>query len=233
MTPSFSLSLSVFENTRIEPTPQAITALMPKFNQLQKFVYLPNTTKVQNLDLLTGVVKELTNLSFQSTDGKSRITCADDRIDCAVPFTSDNPEEMLRFCVSILSVLMDEYNITGNRLAVNIDLYRDSDVERFEPGEYAELFTLYQQNKLAEWSSTANAQFDITVSGKAETVNFITLLKNVIVSANQPAVLCHLDVNTVPYSKENRFSKASLISFTEAVLPFIKQTLDQFLGDAR
>lgn len=216
-----NVQLSVFGNDNIETTATNISSLMQKINGLGKFEYLPNIISGQNIDFLAGKVNTVPNLSFITASQLSQIICMDNRMDCVLNFNAEHQDTIsnsLQFCKDVLTIMMDDFSILGNRLAININELSNSvlpELLKTKLGQsIASVFDFYKGKTLDEWSTRANNRFPIEISGKSETLNVITELNLVHNSQiNEKRILCHLDINTVHENQGFRFSKDDLPSF--------------------
>lgn len=216
-----NVQLSVFGNYNIETTAVNISNLMQKINELGKFEYLPNIVTGQNIDLLAGKINTTSNLSFITASQLSQIVCMDNRIDCLLNFNSEYQETVdnsLQFCQDVLTIIMDNFPILGNRLAININELSNSfssELYKTKLGQSViSILDFYKNKTLDEWSTRANNQFPIQISGKSEILNVITELALAQNSQNnEKRILCHLDINTIPENQGFRFSKNDLSSF--------------------
>lgn len=217
-----NIQLSVFGNYNIEATATNISNLMQKINKLGKFEYLPNIVTGQNIDLIAGKINTTSNLSFITASQLSQIICMDNRIDCLINFNSDYQDtidDSLQFCQDVLAIIMDNFPILGNRLAVNInELSNSFSPKLFESKLGQSVITVldfYDDKTLDEWSTRANNRFPIKISGKLETLNVITELTLVQNNQNnnEKRILCHLDINTISENQGFRFRIDDLSSF--------------------
>lgn len=216
-----NVQVSVFGNYNIETTAANISNLMKKVNELGKFEYLPNIVSGQNIDLLAGKINTTSNLSFITASQLSQIVCMDRRIDCLLNFNSeyqDTISNSLQFCQDVLTIIMDNFSILGNRLAININELSDSfspELFKTKLGQsVTSVLDFYKEKTLDEWSTRVNNQFPIQISEKSEILNIITELTLAQNSQNnEKRILCHLDINTIPENQGFRFNKNDLSSF--------------------
>ena len=178
-----NVQLSVFGNCNIKTTAANISNLMQKINRLGKFEYLPNIVSGQSIDLLEGKINTTSNLSFITASQLSHIICMDNRIDCLLNFNSEYQDTIsngLQFFQDVLAIIMYNFPILGNRLAININELSDSFSPELFNTELAQsvisVLDFYKDKSLDEWSTRANNQFPIQISGKTEILNVITEL---------------------------------------------------------
>lgn len=233
-----NVQLSVFGNCNIEATATNISNLMQEINKLGKFEYLPNIVSGQNIDLLAGKINTTSNLSFITASQLSQIMCMDNRIDCLLNFNSeyqDTIDNGLQFCKDVLSIIMNNFSILGNRLAININEvsnFVSPELQKTKFGQsIVKVLDFYKDKTLDEWSTRANNRFPIEISGRQEILNVITELN--IAQNNQSRekrILCHLDINTIAENQRFRFSKDDLSSFiceTEKIIENIRNNFEE------
>ena len=231
-----NVQFSVFSNSRIEPTAANASNLMQKINSLKKFEFLPNIISGQNFDLITGKINSISNLSFITPSNQSQIMCMDNRIDCIFNFSpSDNESlsEGVEFCRSILTIIMKEFSIIGNRLALNINNISDNLNENFKESECGRKLIsqldFYNTKNLIEWSTRCNTRIPIKISNKDEFLNIITeldLTQNI--GEKSKKILCHLDINTIPENQTYRFTYDKLDLFVAESNPLIDSIINDF-----
>ncbi len=141
----------------------------------------------------------------------------------------------LQFCQDVLAIIMDNFPILGNRLAININELSDSFSPELFNTELAQsvisVLDFYKDKSLDEWSTRANNQFPIQISGKTEILNVITELTLAQSSQNnEKRILCHLDINTIPQNQGFRFNKNDVSSFICEAKKIICNIINDFEG---
>lgn len=231
-----NVQLSVFGNYHIETTAKNVSNLMQKLNELGEFEFLPNIISGQNIDLLAGKINTTSNLSFVTSSQSCQIICMDNRMDCLLKFDSeyqDTIDNGLAFCNRVLGVIMDNFPILGNRLAININELSNpvsGDLLETNLGKsVVSVLDFYKDKKLDEWSTRANTRLSVDISGKPENLNIITEL-NIATNnqINEKRILCHLDINTVQENQGYRFNKEDLSSFIDETRKIIENLKNNF-----
>lgn len=231
-----NVQVSIFSNYHIEASPANISYLMQKINDLGEYVFLPNIVTGQNIDLVAGKVNTTSNLSFITSDKQGQILCMDDRIDCILNFNADKHgdlEKSIGFCESIIVMLMTEFSITANRLAVNINnvsnTFSAKLIETCFGTNFVSTLDYYKGKVLSEWSTRYNTHVEVEVGEKTETINVITELSEVNrVDLNEKVLLCHLDINTIPENNGYRFTKVDITDFVSETKKIIKHITSNF-----
>ncbi len=231
-----NVQLSVFGNYHIEASVANVTRLMQKLNELGRYEYLPSIVPAQNIDFMTGRVNTTSNLSFVASSNRSQILCMDNRLDCLMNFSTEdveNWEDCVQFCESVMDIIMGEYPIVGNRLAININVLGQpiqGEVQETALGQHiVSVLDFYKEQSLNEWSTRANSRIPMEINNQSEILNVITELNLAQNNENnERRVMCHLDVNTVPEKQDFRFAKESVHAFICETKGIITDLLNNF-----
>ena len=231
-----NVQFSIFTNHRIAPTASNVTTLMGKINDLKKFEFLPNVVSTQNIDLGSGQLNAVSNLVFITASNQSQIMCMDNRIDCVFnfdPSCDDTLETSISFCKKVLNIIMQEYSILGNRLAINVNKISSALPENFKETHFGKKLIVcldyYEQKNLVEWSTRYNTRTQVEISNKNEVLNVITDLTLAKDMQNESKkILCHLDINTVPENQAYRFSCEDLEAFMKESIKVITPIINDF-----
>lgn len=223
------VQLSAFSNYKIEPTPQNITLLMEKINLLKIREFLPNITTGQNIDLVKGTLEKVSNLGFATSDGTGQIICQNNRIDCMFNYNADNQcdlNESIDDLKKIIILILKEFEIISNRLAININILSDSyegDLKETTFGHnIVSTLDFYKDKELKEWSVRENVRYPIDILDKMENLNVITELSKVVSNpGDENRILCHMDINTIPENMGYRFNYEKMECFIESVKSII------------
>ncbi len=233
-----NVQLSVFCNYRIEPNAQNITNLMKKINELGQMEFLPNIISEQNIDLATGKVNIIPNLSFVTSDQSSQVICRNERIDCILNVPTDEKSELessVEFAKKIVILIMENYSVQSNRLALNINLLGNQ-IQKMEFNKkIMPALDFYDGKEIKEWSLRNNMSYNINVSGKNENLNVITELGIAVNNiSNEKRVICHMDINTMPENTGYRFKYDDFESFveeTQKIALTIKSNFEDWCSD--
>lgn len=228
MSAILSIQLSAFGNKKITPNAENISRLMPKLKEFSEIEFLPNIINTQKIDIETGSIENLPNLSFVSIDNKSQVVCTENRIDCIFKFdlTKQSGTD-LRFDTSskIISFIMQNGSVVANRLALNVTHLSDTcnGNSVFEK-QVMHTVPFYQGKNIKEWSSRINAFGQMSINNSTENLNIITEYTHASQSTSgETRIVCHTDINTVAENKDFRFEYAT---FDE----FVSQAKDIFNG---
>lgn len=219
----YSVQLSIFADTKIGLSANNISNLMMKINSLKIKEFLPNVTTGSVIDLVKKRVDMIPNLTFVTADNSGQIICQNDRIDCIFNFNDNcNLKYELKKLVDVMSVIMEEYGIISNRLALNIDLLSNPYNDNFQSSSFGRNIILplkfYTNKELKEWSMRENSWCSINIDESEEIVNVISELGTARNNQNnEKRILCHIDINTIPENTEYRFNKNSLNAFIDEV----------------
>lgn len=230
-----NVQLSVFCNYTIEPNAQNISSLMNEINGLGKLEFLPSIMPEQNIDLATGKIDSVSNLSFVTSDQSNQIICRNERIDCILNVSVNKEAEIendVEFAKQIITLIMKKYSIQSNRLALNINCLGNQIEEMKFDGKIIPALKFYQNKDIKEWNLRNNTSYPITISKKQEYINIITELGIAINSLNkQKRTICHVDINTLPESKGYRFNCEDFERFieeTQKIVWNIKSDFDEW-----
>lgn len=231
-----NVQLSVFSNYHIEATAKNVTTLMSKLNELGRFEYLPNTIPGQSFDLVAGKVIPTSNLAFVTKGQLSKVICMDDRIDCQLNYDEehqDTIESSINFCKDVLNIIMSEFPICGNRLAININQLGEPIETRILDTNIgkrnASLLDFYEDKDVNDWATRTNARIPTADTNFTEILNVIT---EISLAQNEQTeeirFLQHLDINTVPENQNIRFSYESIGAFINATKDIVNKLLTDF-----
>lgn len=223
-----SIQLSVFSNRKITPSTGIIAIMMPKLKELTGLDYLPSIINTQKIDISTGNMENIPNLSFSTLDKKSQVVCTENRIDCTFNYELKDQSSVDSGFISamdILQFIMENTKVLANRLAMNINFISNvcSGESKFEK-QVMHVVPFYQDKDIKEWSSRTNAKGKMTIDGHEEELNIITEYNHVTDSnIGETRIVCHSDINTVSENKDYRFNYESLNSFAEQAKRVFKQ----------
>lgn len=231
-----NIQLSAFCNNRIEPNAKNIALLMEKINSLNIKEYLPNIATSQSIDLVKGNIETSSNLGFVTTDKSGQIMCQDNRIDCIFNYQNGCQgcyEKDIDNLRDILSLILSEYEIISNRLAININILSDSYNGNLQNTNFGQnivsTLDFYKGKELREWSSRDNLRYPIKIGDKEEMLNVITELSMVISQPErEKRLLCHMDINTIPENIGYRFNYEKMLCFVSEVKKVITDIKNNF-----
>lgn len=230
-----NVQISYFCDYHIQTTVESIKELMEGLNRFKYGELLPSVIPGQKLNLLEGKAIPTSNLSFNSTDGTIQIVCMDNRIDCIVrPVVEiDNLDVHLSKCMTLLDVIISHYSISGNRLAVNLDIAGNDNVIEFSKTKFGKVLSsslnYYNEKTINELSAHLNTRIPIELLGAEETINVITKINSAVNNNDQRNLLiCHIDINTVPEHQGLRFKNDALEPFIDQVKGIIQQIITDF-----
>ncbi len=221
-----SMQLSAFSNKRIVPSTDNIAILMPKLKELSGDDLLPSILNTQKIDISTGNIENVPNLSFSTINNKEKIVCTENRIDCTFNFEAEEQTTVLQdfqAAIKILQFIMEIGNVFANRLALNVDFTSDvcNGNTKFEK-QVMHKVPFYQNKEIKEWSSRTNARGTMEIHGKEE-LNIITEYNHIAqkeISENR--IVCHSDINTIQENKDYRFTFSDIEYFaTHAIEIFV------------
>lgn len=224
------LQLSAFCNTYIEPTQENITTLMAKIKEVSDIDFLPNIVTLQNINIQHGPepiakIEPVPSIAFITTPKAAQITCFKERIDCGFKLEENNQDtasEKLILSINLLALIMRQYNIFSNRLALNVDFFSVpcTGKTRFEK-EMIKFLPFYDNKELKEWGTRCNSAFSIKINDKTEDLNVITEMSKLIgehsenPEIRETRILCHVDINTIVEKGDFRFNNNDIQSFGE------------------
>ena len=157
-----NVQLSIFCNTTASVTPNQITKAMMELNDLGINSFLPNVVNGQNLNLLSGKVEKVTNISFISTDQKYNIACLDRRVDISYNNSINDInglKTILEQCTKLIDSIIEIYGFTANRLAINLNILgkeHDKVLSDTKFKNLAKSLKYYDNKDIYEWSSRIN-----------------------------------------------------------------------------
>ena len=233
------LQYSVFTNKRIEPEVANLSEMLSQINGLNKYTFFPNIAVNTNIDINTGMVTHVNNVSFVTLNQMIDINCLNDRIDVNIHPNNENQnieiKEHIEFARAAMNIIMNNNGILANRLAINAFLLSktfDKNIQETKlGGKYCQLLDFYTGKQIEEWFVKTNSRRNIIVE-QEETLNVITELSTVIDKATaKKRFLCHMDINTLFENNGYRFSTNNLEKFDEEVLSIINEIKTNYDGD--
>lgn len=236
MSDIINVQLSYFCDYHIQTTVESVKKLMEGLKGLGFGELLPSMIPGQKLNLLEGKAIPTSNLSFKTTDGYIQIVCMDNRIDCIisknVSETIDLEKDLLK-AQEILNVIISNYNILGNRLAINIDAIGNKKINDFSTTKFgsvlASSINYYNGKIISEISANLNTRIPIHLYEMEEMVNVITNISTAVNNKDQSnLLLCHIDINTVPENQRLRFKDDVLEQFVNQIKGIIRQIIEEF-----
>ena len=213
-----SMQLSAFSNKRIVPSTDNIAILMPKLKEISGADLLPSILNTQKIDISSGNVENVPNLSFSTIDNKEKVVCTENRIDCTFNFEVEEQTTVLQSfeaAVKILRFIMENGSVFANRLALNVNFISNvcDGNTKFEK-QVMRIVPFYQDKDIKEWSSRTNARGTMQVHGKGEELNIITEYNHVTQNEiGETRIVCHSDINTIPDNKDYRFTFSDVECF--------------------
>ena len=235
-----NIQLSAFCDCRIEPSAENISNLMNEINKLGKIEFLPNIISTQNVDLASGKIDVISNLSFVTSDQSNQIICRNERIDCLLNLAANEDskfENNIEFAKKVVVLIMKSYSVQSNRLALNVNLLGNQIQKMKFDKNIIPALDLYNGKDIKEWSLRNNMSFPIKISEKDENVNVITELGIAVNKvSDEKRMLCHIDINTMPENTGYRFSYENFESFikeTQKIVLTIKSNFEERYSDDR
>lgn len=224
--------LSVFGNYSISPSPETITELMNTINKATGALFLPNLISGQQVEIPTNRITAISNLGYVTQNQKYNIAILNDRIDITYNRIDsiDLPlEDFYGFAVKALGAIMQNQNLQARRLAINIQAVANN----LSSDQIAELgkqlikcVAYYEDKPFVEWSTRINSESSIQLAESEEKLN--TILEIAMAKSmplQKPALIYHLDINTMPQKTDLRFNGTSLAEFVDAVKPIVGNVL--------
>lgn len=229
---ALNYQFSIFGNYSIIPTPEIITELMTKINASTGEVFLPNIINSQQIEVSSNQIKTISNLGFITQTHKYSISLLNNRIDINYNKNSDDTapsiDEFFSLATVCLNEIMDYLQLSSYRLAANFQLV-------FELPNFEELQMLgnkfittanyYAGKTFCEWSNRVNSQAQINILGAPESINIITDISAAKSVQGEPAILYHIDINTLPQNQSMRFSSPAIKPFSEEIIPTAKEII--------
>lgn len=218
--------LSILGNYSVSLSPEIITTLMTRINQVSTEVFLPNIINSQQIEIPSNRVSTISNLGFVTQDQKYNIAILNDRIDINYNKPIDkelNLSEFYTIAEKILSAIMQSCNFPSSRLAANIQMLielESSDHMQNLGKKLLKSAEYYNDKPFCEWSTRVNAQSAIRIGDMDEGINVITDISSTeSVQREKTAVIYHMDINTLPQNTNMRFDSSSLKPFIDNILP--------------
>lgn len=225
-----SIMISVFGNNRVIPDTDVITFLMNETKGISGLDFLPNINNSAAIDINTGNIIQVPNLSLRTPDGLHKIISNGNRIDYISVFsdqTESDYDEQLKQGVLILQSIISKAEIVANRFALNIDLLCSNNIKDFISFDF---LPFYKGREIKEWSSRTNSDCEILINDQKETLNVITTIeKRDEASVKTSNIRCHFDINTIAQNNDFRFKGKDLDSFifeTKRIANDIKNQID-------
>ena len=234
-----TIQLSAFGNKRILPSTENIAILMPKLKELSGIEFLPYIVNSQKIDITTGAIENVPNLSFSSTNNSGQVICTENRIDCIFNFNIDHQEgidDRFNVASAIIQFIMNYTSVFANRLALNVTYLSNicSGNSIFET-QVMHVVPFYQNKTIKEWSSRTNAMGTMKINGIDESLNVITEYTHATEqTTKETRIVCHTDINTVPENKDFRFKSDAIDSFekqAKSIFVEIQSDLEGLVAD--
>lgn len=228
MSIALNYQLSVFGKYTIVPVPETITDLMNKINLETDHIFVPTTFSSQQIEIPTNKITTIYNLGFISQDQQYSITILNERIDINYNKTQNviKMGDFYNLAIKALAVIINYSGVMSNRLAMNIQQVCELDnmnalnllgKSLVKTAEY------YNVRDFSEWSIRTNGLVDITINDSKETSNVITdISSGNDVTGQKPAVLFHVDINTLSQNQNMRFDELALEPFVKSASEIAK-----------
>ncbi|WP_406043180.1 hypothetical protein [Succinimonas sp.] len=212
------IQLSAFSNKKVLPSADNIAKIMLSLKEKFGIELLPSILNTQKIDVSTGMIKTVSNLSFSSMDNTEQIICSENRIDCIFNFSVEHQEETegkFKAASDVLKFIMEKEKIIANRLALNVTFLSNicSKNSVFET-QVMHVMPFYRNKTIKEWSSRTNAFGKMIINNVEEELNIITEYTYITESATKEArIICHADINTIAENNDFRFECLSVEFF--------------------
>ena len=232
---TLSIQVSAFSNKKIVPNAENIAVIMPKLKNLSGIEFLPNIINTQKIDIATGKIDNLPNLSFASINKTGQVVCTDNRIDCIFNFEIDKQDEVeARFNTAscIISFIMQNESVFANRLALNVNYLSDvcNGNSLFET-QVMHVLPFYQGKDIKEWSSRTNAVGQMKINDLDENLNVITEYTHTTEPVSgETRILCHIDINTISENQDFRFKYDAISTFIDQAKQIYEDIQSDFDG---
>lgn len=236
MSKLINIQYSVFSNIHIKPSAEIINDMLTELNKIGEYNFIPNIIIGQNIDIPTGRIVPLNNISYITVDQRIQIACLNERIDVTInnadSSQSDSLFELIVYARKMLALVMKKNWILSNRLALNISLLSDTlESSIFEScigKKYCKTLDFYLGEQLDEWSTRTNVKKEIKMD-QNELLNIITEVSSIIDGASgKRRFLCHMDINTIYENNGYRFSWESLEKFDNRIVSIVEEIKQEF-----
>lgn len=243
MSVALNYQLSILGQYSISPTPEIVTTLMTAINRETNEVFLPNIINCQQIEIPSNKITIRPNLGFVSQDQKYSIIMLNDRIDINYNRIPNIDIEMGGFYTlakNALSAIMRDLNLFANRLAINVQMlleFEDTDKLRDLGKDLIKGAQYYSDKVFCEWSTRINSQSSIQIADGCEKINVIAEISTAqAIQEQKPAILYHIDINTLPLNTGMRFNYESISPFVESAMPVARQLIndiERLISDER
>ena len=219
--------LSAFGSFSAPPTPENIITLMQEFKKTTGIDFLPNIINSQQVEIPANRITTISNLGFVTNDQQYNVVTLNERIDVTYNRVQDEVavDSFFEIAEKVLSVILKHFNEKANRLATNIEYIVSGDHSRSEQLCHKLIYTLpsSDEKQMLEWAYRTNSLSTISINGREENLNTITSILTAVNQKKGPIIVCHIDINTMPFLTESRFSADDLDSFVNGTLEIAKK----------
>lgn len=228
MSVALNYQLSIFGKYSIVPSPEIVKELMTEINNATKEAFLPSIISTQQVEVSSNQIKSLSNLGFITADQKFNISILNERIDVNYNRNTDIDVEIDLFydiAVKALVAIMDHFKLNAYRLAANFQMVcelPDFDKLRTLGNQFVTTAKYYDDKMLCEWSNRVNSQVQVEIADQPEGLNVITEISSAQSVQGKPAILYHIDINTLPQNQNMRFSSTCIDHFVDKATPIAK-----------
>lgn len=229
---ALNYQFSIFGNYSIIPTPEIVTELMNRINASTSEAFLPNIINAQQIEVSSNQIKSISNLGFITQNHKFSISLLNNRIDINYNRNNDDAspsiDEFFSLGTKCLNEIINYFNLSSYRLAANFQLvFELSNFERLQilGKKFITTAGYYNEKTFCEWSNRVNSQTEINILGTTEGINVITDISSATSVQGEPAILYHIDINTLPQNQSMRFASPAIEEFSEAVIPTAKEII--------
>ncbi len=226
MSVALNYQLSILGQYSISPTPEIVTTLMTAINRETNEVFLPNIINCQQIEIPSNKITIRPNLGFVSQDQKYSIIMLNDRIDINYNRIPNIDIEMGGF-----------YTLAKNALSAMLLEFEDTDKLRDLGKDLIKGAQYYSDKVFCEWSTRINSQSSIQIADGCEKINVIAEISTAqAIQEQKPAILYHIDINTLPLNTGMRFNYESISPFVESAMPVARQLIndiERLISDER
>ena len=214
-----SIMISAFGNKQINPDAEIVSFYMNEIKKLTGIDYLPNIVYSPTINIATGQMSQIPNITFSSLGNISRVTFVNSRVDFIYNFNEGTQAEIssrYNQGIDIIKLILNKSDIMSNRLALNVDLIGLIGDDSRIKSDMMNVLPYYQKRNIKEWSSRINANTEITIQERKELLNVIT--DNAMVedpSTVNGKLNSHIDINTIAENIDFRFSSDAIGLFVE------------------